>query len=328
MVNFGILSTARIGREQLLPAIVQAEGACLRGIASRDPQKARSVALHFGIEKVFESYDELLDSPDVHAVYIPLPTSQHVEWSLKAIEAGKHVLSEKPIALQAKDIDALITARDKAGVIVSEAYMVTYHPQWLKVKNLIASGAIGRLRVVDASFSYFNKDADNMRNQPELGGGALPDIGVYPVVTARFATGQEPVSVSATVEYDKQFNIDSYANAQIAFADFTLNMYVSTQMAGRQSMVFHGEDGFIEVSAPFNSNLYEGDEVRLHNRGHTEMQVFRYTGVNQYQLQIEAFCRAVEHGKQPVYSLEDSKRNQKVIDAVYAAGVSGKLEAI
>ena len=328
MVNFGVLSTALIGREQLIPAILQAEGARLTGIASRDSQKAHGMALHFGIEKAFGSYEEMLSSPDIDAVYIPLPTSQHVDWSLKAIESGKHVLCEKPISLQAAEIDALIKARDKAGVVVSEAFMVTYHPQWLKVRELIAAGAIGRVRMVDTSFSYFNKDAQNMRNRLELGGGALPDIGVYPVVATRFATGKEPVSVSATVEFDKQFKTDSYANAQISFADFDMRMYVSTQMAGRQSMVFHGEEGFIEITAPFNSNLYEGDEVRLHNRGHNETQVFRYTGVNQYQLQIEAFCSSIKSDGQGAYSLENSKLNQKVIDAIYAAGRSGEQETI
>ncbi|MFK7858560.1 MAG: Gfo/Idh/MocA family protein [Granulosicoccus sp.] len=329
MVRFGILSTAKIGREHLIPAILQAENAQLTSIASRDGKKARKLADHFGARHAFGSYEELLASEAIDAVYIPLPTSHHVEWALKAIAAGKHVLCEKPIALKASDISKLIKARDKAQVVVSEAFMVTYHPQWLKVKELIAKGVIGELKMVDASFTYFNKDAGNMRNQPELGGGALPDIGVYPTVTTRFVTGQEPTSLTASVEFDSQFNTDWYAHTQIAFDGFDMRMYVSTQMGNRQSMVFHGDKGFLELSAPFNSNLYEGDEVSVHNRGHSETRVYRYTGINQYRCQVEAFSSAIlsagkKSSRHSVYSLENSLLNQKVIDAVYKAGKSGK----
>ena len=348
MIRFGILSTATIAREQLIPAIHQADNAQLAAIASRKEKKARSLAQVCGAASAFGSYEDMLASDTIDAVYIPLPTSQHVEWTLKAIKAGKHVLCEKPISLKASDINKLIKARNDSGLVVSEAFMVTYHPQWLKVKELVSKGAIGKLRMIDAAFSYFNRDAKNMRNRPELGGGALPDIGVYPTVAARFVTGQEPVSLSATVEFDPDFGTDCYAHTQIAFQDFDMRMYVSTQMALRQSIVFHGEKGFIEVSAPFNSNLYEGDEVRVHNQEHNETRVYRYSGHNQYCSQVEAFSKAVSanmsantsgeiSGKSSttksakktaqipqVYSLEDSQLNQKVIDAIYKAGKSGK----
>ncbi|MDC0434020.1 Gfo/Idh/MocA family oxidoreductase [bacterium] len=344
MIRFGILSTATIAREQLIPAIHQAHNAQLAAIASRKEKKARSLAQTCGAASAFGSYEEMLASDTIDAVYIPLPTSQHVEWTLKAIKAGKHVLCEKPISLKASDINKLIKARDESGLVVSEAFMVTYHPQWLKVRELVAKGTIGKLRMIDAAFSYFNRDAKNMRNRPELGGGALPDIGVYPTVAARFVTGQEPVSLTANVEFDPDFGTDCYAHTQIAFEDFNMRMYVSTLMALRQSIVFHGEKGFIEVSAPFNSNLYEGDEVRVHNQDHDETKVFRYTGHNQYCSQVEAFSKAVsanmsgkshtkssakKFAKNPqVYSLENSQLNQKVIDAIYKAGKSGKRVTI
>lgn len=324
MVRFGVLSTAAIGREQVVPAIVQADNAVLTAIASRELKKARKMARQFGAEHAFGSYDEMLSSDVIDAVYIPLPTSQHIEWTLKAIKAGKHVLCEKPISLKASEINKLIKARDKAGVVVSEAFMVTYHPQWLKVKELVSKGAIGRLRMIDASFTYFNRDTENMRNRPELGGGALPDIGVYPTVTSRFVTGKEPRSLTAFVEFDPEFKTDRFAHAQIAFDDFDMRMYVSTQMANRQTMIFHGDKGFIELTAPFNSNLYEGDEVRVHNRSHSETQVYRYTGVDQYVREIQVFAKAVKSSGKKIFSLEDSVRNQKVIDAVYKAGKSGK----
>ncbi|NND90160.1 MAG: Gfo/Idh/MocA family oxidoreductase [Granulosicoccus sp.] len=323
-LKFGIMSTARIGRQFLIPAIQQADGAQLAGIASRDGKRARKLADHFNAPLAFDSYESMLESPEIEAVYIPLPTSQHVEWAYKSIQAGKHVLVEKPLALNAREIGKLIRARDKAGVTVSEAFMVTYHPQWLKVQSLLKQNAIGTLRRIDASFTYFNVDAGNMRNQLALGGGALPDIGVYPTVCARFATGLEPVSVTAKVEFDPVFKTDRYASVELQFAEVDMSFYVSTQMANRQTMVFHGDKGFIEVSAPFNSNLYEGDEIRIHNAGHTETRVFRYTGVNQYCLEVEAFCRAAAGRKQALFTLEESVLNQRVIDAIYKSGSSGK----
>ena len=259
MLKFGIMSSARIGREHLIPAIQQADGASLAGIASRDGRLARKLADHFNAPAWFDSYEAMLASDDIQAVYIPLPTSQHVDWTLQAIKAGKHVLVEKPLALQARQIDKLIKARDKAGVVVSEAFMVTYHPQWLKVRELLKKKAIGTLRHIDAAFSYYNIDPNNMRNRTELGGGVLPDIGVYPTVCARFATGLEPLSATALVEFDPDFKTDRYASVQLEFAGVDMSFYVSTQMANRQVMVFHGDKGFIELNSPFNSNIYEGD---------------------------------------------------------------------
>ncbi len=328
MLKFGILSTAKIGREHLIPAIQRANNASLVAISSRKLAAAKKLATETGAPLAFGSYEEMLESDEIDAVYIPLPTSHHVEWAIKAANAGKHVLCEKPISLRAMDIKKIINARNKNKVIVSEAFMITYHPQWIKVRSLIAKGAIGTLRHIDASFTYFNTDSKNMRNRPELGGGALPDIGVYPTVAARFATGLEPSSVQALVDYDPKLRIDRYANVQADFPGFKMTFYVSTQLGNRQSMVFHGDKGFIELTAPFNSNLYEGDEVRVHNAGHTETKVFRYTGVNQYQLQIEAFARAASGKKQPLFSLEESALNQKVIDAIYKAGKSKKWQAV
>lgn len=328
MLKFGILSTAKIAHEHLIPAIQQADNAQLIGIASRDQKKSSAMAERFNVPQAFGSYEAMLDSAQIEAVYIPLPTSQHVEWSLKAIQAGKHVLVEKPLALKAADINKLIIARDKAGVVVSEAFMVTYHPQWLKVKELLKKKVIGTLRRIESSFTYYNVDANNMRNRPELGGGVLPDIGVYPTVCARFATGMEPKSAMAQVEYDPTFKTDRYANVQLELDGVDMSFYVSTQMANRQTMIFHGDKGFIELSAPFNSNLYEGDEVRLHNANHSQTQVFRYTGLNQYRLEIEAFSRAVSGKKQAYFTLEESVLNQKVIDAIYKSGKSGRRVTI
>ncbi|TPI35991.1 Gfo/Idh/MocA family oxidoreductase [Mesorhizobium sp. B3-1-9] len=320
MFRWGVLSTAKIGREQLLPAIVDSENGVLTAIASRDLSKAKALGERFGARHAFGSYEELLASKDVDGVYIPLPTSQHVEWTAKAIEAGKHVLVEKPLALDAKDIPPLIKLRDEKKVLVCEAFMVVYHPQWIKVRDLIAGGAIGRLRHVQGAFSYYNVDPKNMRNQLDLGGGALPDIGVYPTVSTRFSTGKEPIRVQATIERDKTFGTDIYSSIRADFGDFELSFYLSTQMAARQVMVFHGEKGFIEVFGPFNAGLYEHHRIELHNQNHTEAQVFRFPGTQQYRLECEAFVRAAQGGKDRVFTLEESVLNQKVIDAIFRAG--------
>ena len=320
MFRWGVLSTAKIGREHLLPAIAEAENGTLAAIASRDLSKARELADRFGAPHAFGSYEELLASDQVDGVYIPLPTSQHVEWTAKAAEAGKHVLVEKPLALDAKDIEPLIAIRDRKKVLVCEAFMVTYHPQWLKVRELIAGGAIGKLRHVQGAFSYYNVDPTNMRNQLSLGGGALPDIGVYPTVSTRFSTGKEPTRVQATIERDKTFGTDIYSSIRADFGEFELSFYLSTQMAARQVMVFHGDQGFIEVASPFNAGLYDHHRVELHNQNHSEATVFRFAGAQQYRSEVEAFARAALGGKDEVFTLESSILNQKVIDAIFRAG--------
>ena len=332
MIRIGVLSTAKIGVTHVLPAIQQSAHARVAAVASRDPKKAAKLAKAISAPLSFGSYEELLACDEVDAVYIPLPTSHHVEWAVKAAAAGKHVLCEKPIAIKASDIKKVIKARDKHQVLISEAFMVTYHPQWLKVRDLVNKGKIGDIRHVQGSFSYFNVDETNMRNRPELGGGALPDIGVYPTIVTRFVTGTEPIRVQATVEFDPKFKTDRYASVKADFEHFELSFYVSTQMALRQNMVFHGSKGFIEINAPFNSNIYEGSEVRLHNANHSECQTFHFAAIDQYTLQVDAFAQAVKRfskakGKKPktkvgsdIFSLEDSVHNQRVIDAVYASG--------
>ncbi len=214
------------------------------------------MADRFSVPHAFGSYEEMLASDTIDAVYIPLPTAQHVEWTLKAADAGKHVLCEKPIALKAAEIDQLIAARDRNRVLVSEAYMVTYAPVWRKVRELLADGAIGTLKHVQGAFTYFNRDPNNMRNIPRSAAGGLPDIGVYPTISTRFVTGAEPVRVQATVERDTDFGTDIYSSVRADFGGFELSFYISTQMAARQVMVFHGDKGFIEVKSPFNADRY------------------------------------------------------------------------
>jgi predicted dehydrogenase len=319
MLRFGILSTAKIGRELVAPAIQDAENAVITAIASRDLAKARAMADRFSVPHAFGSYQEMLDSNLIDAVYIPLPTSQHVEWAIKAAKAGKHVLCEKPISLKASEIDLLIAAREKNKVLISEAFMVTYSPVWLKVRDLLSQGAIGSLCHVQGAFTYFNRDPGNMRNVPSLGGGGLPDIGVYPTITTRFTTGKEPLRVQATTRRDPQFGTDIYSSVRADFGDFELSFYISTQLAARQTMVFHGTEGFIEIQSPFNANRWGAEELELTNQDHGRSEVFRFPDNRQYKREIEAFAISAQGGKAEVVSLESSVKNQKFIDAIYRA---------
>lgn len=328
MLRFGILSTAKIGRELVVPAIQDAENAVVTAIASRDLARARAMADRFSVPHAFGDYDAMLASDQIDAVYIPLPTAQHVEWSLRAARAGKHVLCEKPIALKADEIDALIEARDSEKVLISEAYMVTYSPVWRKVRDLLAEGAIGRLRHVQGAFTYFNRDPGNMRNIPSLGGGGLPDIGVYPTITTRFVTGAEPKRVQATTERDPEFGTDIYSSVRADFGGFELSFYISTQLAARQIMVFHGETGTIEVKSPFNADRYGREEVELTNQNHAESQLFRFQDARQYRRQVEAFARAAAGEAEEVVSLESSRANQAFIDAVYRASEKDGWETV
>ncbi|WP_426239331.1 Gfo/Idh/MocA family protein [Pararhizobium sp. DWP1-1-3] len=328
MLRFGILSTAKIGRELVVPAIQDAENCVVTAIASRDLSRAREMADRFSVPHAFGSYEEMLASDLIDAVYIPLPTSQHVEWTIKAANAGKHVLCEKPIALKASEIDAVIEARDRNKVLVSEAYMVTYSPVWRKVRSLLAEGAIGKLRHVQGAFTYYNRDAGNMRNMPELGGGGLPDIGVYPTISTRFVTGKEPIRVQASTDRDPEFGTDIYSSVRADFGDFELSFYISTQLAARQIMVFHGEKGFIEVKSPFNADRYGAEELELTNQNHSQSQLFRFQDARQYKLEAEAFSRAAKGEAEEVVTLESSVNNQKLIDAIYRASEKDGWEPV
>jgi predicted dehydrogenase len=328
MLRFGIISTAKIGEELVIPAIQDASNCVVTAIASRELGRARAMADRFSVPHAFGSYEEMLASDTIDAVYIPLPTSQHVEWTVRSADAGKHVLCEKPIALKAGEIDQLIAARDRNRVLVSEAYMVTYSPVWRKVRSLLQEGAIGTLKHVQGAFTYFNRDAGNMRNIPALGGGGLPDIGVYPTISTRFVTGKEPLRVQADTERDAEFGTDIYSSVRADFGSFELSFYIATQLAARQVMVFHGDKGFIEVKSPFNANRYGAEEIELTNQNHGESRHFRFQDCRQYRLEVEAFTRAAMGENEEVVTLESSKSNQKLIDAIYRASEKDGWEPV
>lgn len=321
-VRWGILSSAKIGRDLVMPAIQLSRNGELAALASRDPTKGSVVCERFGITNLYSNYEDLIASPEVDAVYIPLPNSMHVEWTLKAMEAGKHVLCEKPLAMQAEDVDRLVAARDRHGVVAGEAFMVVHHPQWQMMRELLASGRLGTLRVVEGSFAYYNRDASNIRNRRELGGGGLRDIGVYPVVTTRFVTGKEPRGASARIDWDPTFRTDRFASCWVDFDEFSLSFYCSTQAARRQHMTFHGDQGWARLDAPFNAGIYDQASITVRLNDITGTEQVLFPQANHYQLMIENFGDAVLGKAEFAFPLESSRANQRVIDMLFAAAAS------
>ena len=237
-VRWGVLSCAKIGVEKVIPAMQRGEHSEILAIASRDLDRARRTAEELGIPRAYGSYEELLADSDVEAVYNPLPNHMHVDWSKRAAAAGKHVLCEKPISLDVAEAKELLAARDQSAVLIQEAFMVRTHPQWLRVREIVRSGRIGQLRSVLGYFSYFNRDAANIRNVSQFGGGGLMDIGCYPITTSRFAYGEEPVRVVSTIERDPDFGTDRLSSAILEFPSGHSVFTCSTQLAPYQRMQF------------------------------------------------------------------------------------------
>lgn len=330
-VRFGIISTAKIALERVVPAMLQGTNVRIEAIASRDLAKAEAAAKQFGIPKAYGSYDELLADPHIEAVYNPLPNHLHVPVSIQAARAGKHVLCEKPIALDAREAQTLIEARDEAGVVIAEAFMVRHHPQWHRAKELIEEGRIGELRMIQASFSYMNRDPDNVRNQAGIGGGGLYDIGCYPIVTSRFIFGTEPIRAIGLLERDPDFRTDRLCSAILHFPQGQAQFFCSTQLVADQRLRIFGTKGRIELDIPFTPLASETSRVFLDdgsNRGLVSAEEFAFEGINQYTLQGDHFARVVRGEASLDFPLEDAVRNMAVIDALYRSGETGGWETV
>lgn len=314
-IRWGILGAANFALNHMAPAIHAAQGAELAAVASRDAVRAVPFQGFCPRLRVHESYDALLADPEIDAVYIPLPNTLHIEWSRKALEAGKHVLCEKPLAMQADDIDELIALRDQTGLVMAEAYMIVHHPQWQRVQTLLSEGAIGELLHVNGLFSYCNTDMGNIRNRPEMGGGGLRDIGVYTLGSARFATGAEPESLSARLTMENDVDVKAEVHGQIAGASlFTM---LSTRMQLYQEMLFHGTKGYLKLQAPFNAGSFA--EAQLEMRlGDGPVTVEAWPTEQQYVNQVEAFGRAIHGQASFPWSLEDARGTQRVLDQIFA----------
>ena len=330
-VKWGVFGVAKIAVNSVIPAMQHGERSEIFGIASRDRAKAEAAAKEMGIPKAYGSYDEMLADPEIEAIYNPTPNHLHVPLSIRAAEAGKHVLCEKPISLTVPEARELIAARDRTGVIIGEAFMVQVHPQWERTVALVRGGRIGDLRFVVGQFGYFNADAANVRNIREWGGGALYDIGCYPIKTSRMIFGEEPRRVSATLVRDPQFGTDILTSAILEYPSGHCAFSVSTQVNLNQRMQICGTKGRIELPVPFNASKTEPSRILVDDGRDvygSGITVEEFSTCNQYTVQGDRFSRAIREDGQPPVPLEDSVKNMAVIEAVFRAAESGKWETV
>lgn len=316
-VRWGVLGNAKFARDHMAPAIHMAENAELVALATSKPGTATGWDFHPGLKQM--SYDDLLADPSIDAVYIPLPNHIHVEWTLKAVAAGKHVLTEKPISMTADEIAQLIAARDKSGLLVAEAYMIVHHPQWIRARELVQGGAIGKLKHIDAFFSYNNEDEpENIRNRPETGGGGIRDIGVYTYGSARFVSGAEAEDLSCRMIRENGVDVWAQVDAIMAgpLGRATYTAMTSMRLQNRQEVTFHGDKGLLKVAnGPFNANLFAEARIELHV-GQTVTSE-RWPAANHYKLQVENFGRSIRTGAPYPCPLEFTVGTQRMIDKAF-----------
>lgn len=327
-VKWGVLGAAKIAVEKVIPAMQNGELAEVCAIASRDLGKAEEAARRLGIGKAYGSYEELLEDSEIEAVYNPLPNHLHVPWSIRAAEAGKHVLCEKPLALSARGAKELVSARDRTGVQIEEAFMVRTHPQWIKVKQLVESGSLGEVRAVQGFFSYYNRDPENVRNVPEWGGGGIMDIGCYPLVTSRFVLDREPRRVFAVLENDPDFKVDRLASGILDYGDVQCSFVCSTQLVAHQRMLFFGTAKKVEVEIPFNAPPDRPCRIFVSSGDlfGEDVETIELPVCNQYTIQGDLFSSCIRGERNPPMTLEDSVRNMAVIDALFRSAESGRWE--
>jgi predicted dehydrogenase len=328
-VKWGVMGVASIALRKVIPGMRGGEWTEIVALASRDMKRAQQAADALQIPRSYGSYEELLADPQIEAVYIPLPNHLHVPWSIKAAEAKKHVLCEKPISLTVAEAKTLLPVRARMEVKIGEAFMVRTHPQWLRTRGLIQSGRIGELKAITGIFSYFNRDSSNVRNVPELGGGGLLDIGCYPITMSRFIFEEEPTRVAGAIERDPEFGTDRLASAVLEFPSGQATFTCSTQMVPYQRMQFFGTKGTIQIEIPFNSptdretRIFIDDGRDLFGGGLVEERILP---CDQYTIQGDVFSQAIRmNGEVPV-PLEDAIKNMAVIEAVFRSAESGNWE--
>jgi predicted dehydrogenase len=318
-VRWGILGTSKFARTQVIPAMKLCRSGEIVAIASRDLADARATADGLGVPKAYGSYEELLGDAEVDVIYNPLPNHLHVPWSIKALEAGKHVLCEKPVGLSSAEAGELLTAAKRCPHLkVMEAFMYRHHPQWQRAKQLVVEGGIGQLRTIQSFFSYFNADANNIRNRADIGGGGMMDIGCYNVSLSRFVFGAEPKRVIGCLEYDPDFRTDRLASGILDFGRGTATFTCSTQSAPYQRVNILGTEGRVEIEIPFNAPINRPCRM-WHQRG-AEVKEVAFDICNQYTIQSDLFSEAVLNDALVPTPLEDAIANMKVIEAIVRSG--------
>ncbi len=325
-IKWGILSTAKIGLKQVIPALQKGDRCTVTAIASRSPDKARVAASSLGIERFHGSYEALLADPEVDVVYNPLPNNMHLEWTLKAMEAGKHVLCEKPAGLSVAEVEEMIRVRDRCGVKAGEAFMVKSNPQWIETRERVRRGEVGETRLIQGTFSYHNVDPSNIRNISELGGGGVWDIGCYPVTMSRYIFEEEPLRLVAMLEFDPDFKTDRLSSVMMQFPSGQAQFSVSTQLVPYQRMHILGTRGHLEVMIPFNAPNDRPCKVSQ-DRGSIlldEITIHDYPVSDQYTHMGNAFSKAIqEDGEVPV-TLEDALGNTRVLTAIFESAKQGR----
>jgi predicted dehydrogenase len=328
-LRWGVLSTANIGLKKVIPAMLRGRLTTVAAIASRNLAKAREAATALGIPTAYGSYEELLADPSIDAIYNPLPNQFHVPWTIKAAEAGKHVLCEKPLSLTIAEAETLLDVRARTGVKIGEAFMIRSYPQWLRLRELLDERRIGELRSVAGFFSYFNNDPANIRNQVEAGGGALMDIGCYLIHASRYAFAQQPSRVVGLIDRDPAMHVDRLTSAILDFPGGQSIFTCSTQMVPYQRIHFFGTKGRIEIEIPFNAppdrptRLFIDATGDLFGGGITTET---FPACDQYTLQGDAFSKAVLDNTEVPVSVEDAIGNMAVIEAIFKSGASGQWE--
>ncbi len=307
------MSTASIAVEHVIPAMLKCKHCEIIAIASRSEEKAKEGANSFNIPTFYSSYQQLLNDEEVEALYIPLPNNMHVPWAIKALQAGKHVLLEKPVAMSSSEAESLLVESQKyPDLKVMEAFMYRFHPQWVKVKELIANGTIGELKSILTSFSFFEDNPHSIVNSREMGGGSLMDIGCYPISLSRYLFQSEPKTVSAIIEYDPVFKTDSLASGILEFDGGLSTFFSATQMAESQSVKIFGTKAFIEMEIPFNPPTDKKTRILIHRD--EEREVIEFEVCDQYSTQADLFSLAIiENSKVPT-PLQDAIDNMKVIE--------------
>jgi predicted dehydrogenase len=329
-LRWGVLSTADIGLKKVLPGMLQGRYCSVVAIASRNLARAQAAAAALGIPTAYGSYEELLADPNIDAIYNPLPNQLHVPWTIKAAEAGKHVLCEKPISLTVEEARTLLAVRSRTGVKIGEAFMIRTHPQWLRVRELLNQGRIGELRSVFGFFSYFNNDPANIRNQAECGGGGLMDIGCYLIQASRFAFAQEPTRVVGSIELDPQFHIDRLASAILDFPGGQAVFTCGTQLVDYQRVHFIGTRGRIEIEIPYNAPRDRSTRIFIDDGGDLfggDMVTETFPTCDQYTLQGDAFSKAVLDNTEVPVPVEEAIKNMAVIEAIFHSAKSGRWES-
>lgn len=322
-IRWGILSTAKIGVVKVIPAMKQGKYCDISAIASRDLKQAQKVADSLQIPKAYGSYEELLLDPEIDAVYIPLPNHLHVEWAIKAMEAGKHVLLEKPVGLSSKEAESLIKVSEKnPDLKIMEAFMYRHHPQWQKVKKLVKEGHIGKLKTIQTFFSYYNTDPNNIRQNPDFGGGGLMDIGCYCISLSRYIFGEEPKRVNGFVEFDPIFKTDRMASGILDFSSGTSTFTCSTQVTPFQRVNIFGDTGSIEIEIPFNAPPDKPTKLWLHTA--EKLEEISFDLCDQYTIQGDLFSKAILDNTEVPTPLDDALNNMLVIEAVFKSSESGK----